>query len=264
MIIFLVIPGCYSPVSEIIPVDNLTSFEKKATGNTIADNNSDDEGNSDGNGSVESGETTSDPVTLEVIYEHGTTTSSKNIYVIWIENTGVAFIQNIFICNRARGNTLADIALPFWRINKLLSFTTEELDAVTGATIKNSDFTKSAILADTSIRKFSIYMEIARSFDSNDWFTDQPALLYSADVDLDASVTEYEMTLYGWTPNSTNPWTANAVSSLIIPVQSVGSLQKELKFITNKINDTKNGFGDPDTTNRATNMVKKITVKIIK
>ncbi len=254
MIIFLVIPGCYCPVSEIIPVDNLTTVEKNVTRDIIADNNSDDEENSEGSGSAGSGETTSDSVTLEVIYQHGTTTSYKNIYVIWLENSSAGFLQNITVCNKLIHGGLTGTALPYWKMNKYPASDTNELNAVTGATKANQDFTVSALIKTSGIKNFTLYVEVDRSFDPNNWFSDQPAILYKSDIDLENSTAEYELAPFGWTPNSD---TAN-----IIPGTPAGTLQWDMRYITNYKNGP--GFGDSDVSNRATNMVKKITVKVIK
>jgi len=198
---------------------------------------------------------------LEVSYLHGTNlspTAYKNIYAVWIENSGFDFIQNIRICKKLIAGGITGIALPFWKINRYPLSESGEVsllnDVITGATVANADFTVSAKLKDLNVRKFTIYFETDRSYEPNDWFADQPALLYSAEIDLDSTVVEYELLPYGWTPNV----------NIIINTDTfiTGVLQSELRFITNFKTET--GFGEIDNTRQATNMVKKLTVKVIK
>jgi hypothetical protein len=190
---------------------------------------------------------------LNLKFEYGVNLSSsayKNIYVVWIEDTSSSYIQNLYICKKLVNGGLTGTALPYWKSNVYPKLSESDIDAVTGATNANSDFTISTGLEDTAVKKFTIYFEIDRSFDANDWFTDQPALLYSAIVNLD-SAKEYNLTPVGWTPNEN---TANVISNT-----PMGQLQKEMRYITNhKTNDT---FGDSDTLS-ATSMVKKITLTV--
>ncbi len=197
-------------------------------------------------------------ITLEVSYEHGTNLSPKawkNIYVVWIENQESAFLQNIIICRKLIDGGLTGTALPYWKFNKYPKSDKYEIDAVTGATKANTDFTETAKIKDSKIRKFTVYFELDRSFDGNSWFpSDQPSLLYKADIDLDSPVNEYELKPYGWTPDK--DITINKKTFLS------GDLQKELRYITNLKSGT--GFGSIDTLNSGTKMVKKITVKVVK
>jgi hypothetical protein len=177
----------------------------------------------------------------------------KNIYVAWIKNSSTSFIQNLGVCTKLRGSTLTGTVLPYWKTNIFPSSDTTELDAVTGATMANQDFSLAAqTLKDGSQRKFTVYFETDRSFEANDWFTDQPALLYSADVDLDSGVTDYTLTPCGWTRNEHNGnVTGDDPATLIL-----GTLQTEIRYITEK-----KPFGTADSASAA-NMVKNISLKI--
>lgn len=182
-------------------------------------------------------------------------TPFRNIYTVWMENSAKSYIQNIFVCNKLIAGGLTGTALPHWKLNVYPKSSTSEVDSVTAATTANSDFTVSAIQKKKSIRKFTLFFEIDRSFEPNDWFNDQPALLYYAEIDLDQNVSEYELKLLGWTPNN-----ETTVKNSGTPALTTGILDKVTKYITNKRNDD-GSFGDADT-NSATKMVEKITAKI--
>ncbi len=191
---------------------------------------------------------------IVVNFEYGedlSQTAGNNIYVIWIENETSGFMQNIGICKKLIAGGLTGTALPYWKTNKYPNFTKTEIDAVTSATISNTDFSVSAQINDSTVRKFTLYFETDRSFDPNDWFSDQPALLYSADIDLDNVSSEYELIPIGWTPNEN---TENVIQNT-----PMGKLQTELKYITNFKEGTSFGLAD---SRNATQMVKKITAKI--
>lgn len=175
----------------------------------------------------------------------------KNIYVIWMEDTAATFIQNIFICQKLITGGLTGTALPFWKTNKYPVSSSTEIDAVTSATKANTDFSISTVLKDSSIRNFVIYFEVDKSFDANDWFTDQPALLYAVNVNLDDDIDEYELLPIGWTPNEQ---TQNK-----IPNTPIGKLQEEMRYITNHKEGS--NFGNPDERS-STKMVKNITAII--
>ena len=192
---------------------------------------------------------------VTVNYEFGTDlspTGYTNIYAIWIENAESNFIQNISICKRVLTGDLTGTALPYWKINKYPVSSSADIDAVTSATQKNCNFSVSATLKDTTIRKFTVYCEIDRSYEPNDWFTDQPAVLYAATVNLDSATTSTcELKPVGWTPNEK---TVN-----VIPNTPAGVLQSEMKYITNLKNDT--AFGDTDPRS-LTSIVKSITATV--
>jgi hypothetical protein len=190
--------------------------------------------------------------TLEISFDYGTSpTSYKNIYAIWIQNQNSVFIQNLRVCPKLLNGSLTGTALPFWKTKVYPNSQEDEIDAVSAATIANSNFTIVSAINNSEIKQFKVFFEIDRSFDPNDWFGDQPALLYSADIDLESNVTDYELTPCGWTPNE---GTQNVISGT-----PMGTLQPEMKYITNLKNGT--SFGGIDS-RRATIMVDKITLKV--
>ncbi len=184
-----------------------------------------------------------------------------NIYAIWIDNEAEHFFHNIYICDRVLGikKKLANQALPFWKVNIFDANSLETPDVITAATKAKKDFSESALLSNPSIRQFRVCFEIDRSFEFNDWFNgggyspiDQPALLYTVDVDLDNPLSEYTMILRGWTPNDGQ---INA-----IPDTPYGVLQSELRYITH----TKDGvtFGVSDD-KAETKMVSSLKVRLV-
>ena len=180
-----------------------------------------------------------DQYTIVVNFEYGVDLSPieyKDIYVIWIEDMASGFLQNINVCQKIITGGLTGTVLPYWKINKYPVSLGSEVDAVTSATIANSNFSLSAVLKDNSVRKFVLYFEIDRAFEPNDWFSDQPALLYSANINLDESPSVYELLPAGWTPNEE---TQN-----IIQNTPMGKLQNEMRYITNL--KTGSSFGAAD------------------
>jgi len=191
---------------------------------------------------------------ITVNFEYGANPSPvpyKNIYVIWIEDIASGFMKNIYVCQKLITGGLTDTALPYWKTNKYPVSSKTEVDAVTSATIANSDFSVSYVLKDPAVRKFDLYFEIDRAYEPNDWFSDQPALLYSAKINLDAGTSEYNLLPAGWTPNEK--------SQNIIQNTPIGKLQNEMRYITNFKDGSSFGAAD---SRSATKMVKKITVKI--
>ena len=194
--------------------------------------------------------------TISVDFEYGSDlspTEFKDIYVIWIEDKTSGFLQNIRVCQKLITGGLSGTALPYWKINKYPVSSLSEVDAVSSATIANSNFSVSAVIKDNTVRKFVLYFEIDRAYEPNDWFPDQPALLYSANINLDESPSVYELLPEGWTPNEE---TQN-----IIQNTPMGKLQNEMRYITNLKTGSSFGAADPQS---ATKMVKKITATITK
>lgn len=188
----------------------------------------------------------------------------SNIYVSWIENTDAGFIQNITVCQKLTNNSLTGIVLPYWKVNKYPA-SKAQADAISSATLKDQSFTVDFTLTDPSIKEFSIYFEIDRSNEYNDWFTDkrdqgapeyvqdQPAILYRADVNLnDPNVKTYDLELYAWTPNDE---TEDIISGMV-----TGTPELETRYITcKKDGDT---FGDWDSEHRMDRMVGSLTLTI--
>ena len=202
--------------------------------------------------------------TLQLDFAYGTdgSSASPNIYVAWVEDMDGNVIQNLVVCNRVLGigKTLTNTALPFWKTFRY-NAAQVALDAVTGATIPKMDFSVSRTFKSATITKFKVCFETDRSFDKNDWFTDQPALLYSAIVDLTKAQTSYPLTLEAWTPNEGTKDTLIAYLGSL----GVGVRQTILGFITDK-NDGSvppvYKFGALDTAQSATCFVKSITLTI--
>jgi len=191
-----------------------------------------------------------DTLTLRFEYgEDGTSPDWKNIYVIWMEAPG--FIQNMFVCQKLIKGGLTGTALPYWKVNKYPQSLKTEIDAVTSATIGNLDFTITKVIKDSTLKNVTVNFETDRSFDPNDWFDNQPAILYSATINLDDTLSNYELLPVGWTPNED---TKNQVDNT-----PMGQLQNEMRYITHFKNGS--GFGNKDPRG-ATKMVKKITVNV--
>ena len=137
----------------------------------------------------------------------------------------------------------------FWYANVREKASKKEIDAVTGATHvnkgdKNIDFTiNNILLKDPAIRSFYVCFEIDRSWDKNDWFNDQPAILYKALVNLDSNKTEFILKPVGWTAGPMN----EIGSSGYIPGFSIGRLNHEMRYITN-LRNANNSIGkiNPD------------------
>ena len=189
-------------------------------------------------------------------YTFGTYASPyTNIYVIWAENPSVGFYYPIYICNRLLGigGNLTGTALPYWKVNKYPNMNTTEVDAVTGATQKMTDFSVPFTIPERSPRQFTVYFETDASYNGNDWFADQPAILYKADINLDNLLSEHALEFVGWTPNE------NTVSSASIELV-LGGLQSETRYITNlKISTSPDAFGGADD-NPQTNLVGSIRI----
>lgn len=196
----------------------------------------------------------SSSVHISINYKKGTDISPPIVYAIWVEDTDQKAVQNVYICGSLLDGSLTGTALPYWWMNKRPVSSKTALDAVTGATVQNSDFSVDAVVARPDSGRFTAYVEIDHSFDGNDWFSDQPALLYSVEVDLASGQNTYTLKPGGWTPNE---GTDNVIDGA-----GKGELQKELRYITHK--KTSGGdFGDPDP-RTATNMVGSLTLTIQK
>ncbi len=211
--------------------------------------------NSNGDDYNEEGISSDTTFNLRVDFEYGEDAPSglKNIYVIWIEDTTSGFLQNIFICQKLISGGLTGTALPYWKSNKYPDSSGSEIDAVTAATQASTDFSVSAVLKDPSAKNFILYLEMDRYSEPNDWFTDQPALLYSVNINVDDDIAEYELLPTGWTPHEA------AVN--VVPNTPFGKLQKEMRYITNHKEGTT--FGDADERS-ATRMIKRLTATIEK
>ncbi len=190
---------------------------------------------------------------LQIDFVDGEYHSYTKAYAIWIENDSGEFIQNLFVCNRINLQNLAGTGLPYWEMNKRPISDNTEVDAVSGATQKRTDFSVSELLKANEPR-FTIFFEVDHSFDSNDWFSDQPAILYSAEIDLSNSSSVYPLEFVGWTANEN---TANT-----IPNSPEGVLHSEKRYITHH-RLSSGDFGENDD-RTATDMVGSITLTIVR
>lgn len=170
--------------------------------------------------------------TLNIIFTDGIEHSGyQKAYAIWMEGES-GFFRNIYICSRIKKQDLTGTALPYWQLNKRELASRKEIDAVTGATISDGDFTETVSLAGAP-DKFTVYYEIDHSFDPNEWFDDQPAILYKIDVDLSTGKTEFDSEFIGWTANEytdNNP--KNGTNKIPGASVKIGELQPSLQYIT--------------------------------
>jgi hypothetical protein len=262
ILLLLFNPGCKknTPVDDNNGKETVDTTGNGNTGNEVTDTTGNGNQTTDtitnpgGNGgTTDTIKTTinrKDTITLTFQYgENGPSSDYKNIYVIWLEAPN--FIQNMYICKKLIVGGLTNTALPYWKVNKYPLSTTAEIDAVTGATKPNCNFTITTVIKDTTLKDLTINFETDRSFDPNDWFDNQPAILYQATLKLNDTLSDYELLPVGWTPNED---TENQVSNT-----PMGKLQNEMRYITNYKDGS--GFGEKDQRG-ATKMVKKITVKL--
>ncbi len=201
-------------------------------------------------------------VTVNFTWGENNSSSYDNIYAIWLEKEDGTLIQNLYVCNRLLpGGGLTNTALPHWSCNK---YDAAEVDGVSGATKKKQDFTVSGYLKDDDIGKFRICFESDHSFDPNDWFSDQPALLYSALVDRSALASPYTLEFEAWTPNEgTKSTLAAYIGELVVGAkQTLG----RLKYITHFKDETpanpNKPFGAADPTRSSTRIVGGITATV--
>jgi hypothetical protein len=183
---------------------------------------------------------------LRLKYAFGAHSGANNIYVIWAENPEKGYYQPFYVCKRLLDGSVtgADV-LPFWHLNAYPKMTRSEVDAVTSATKAKQDFTLDLTLAADAPDSFTLYFETDASFNPNDWFADQPAILYKAEIHFDALASRYSLEFCGWTPHSTilgDSRVATGNASL-----SAGTFQAEKRYITNHSDATASGgFGAAD------------------
>ena len=209
----------------------------------------------------------------------------KNIYVIWLENEE-GKIQNLYVCERLLDGSITDYesALPFWHLNRYNSGDEafrEEVDAVTGPTEANRDFSLTAPINESLGENFTLYFEIDQSFNFNDWFPgkaydmrDQPSVVYAADIDLSDDRTEYDLSLLGFVPMyersrygnfsfTTEDQKAYDAGTLTF---AKGEIFEEMRYITHGKNTEKGfiSFGPEDRTLSAIRSVAAITATVEK
>lgn len=190
---------------------------------------------------------------INVRFKQGSASGGPIVYVMWLENSAGTFIQNLFICKSLLNGSLTGTALPYWQMNKKAN---SETDGITGATVL-PEVSITRDIASEATDKFTVYMELDHSYDENDWFSsDQPALVYGVDVDLNSATKEYTLDPIGWTPMSKKTFN-NMTGS---PSYEAGELCTEMRYITHS--ESNNNFGDPNPDESATGMVDILTVRV--
>ncbi|MBN1523761.1 MAG: hypothetical protein JW904_04715 [Spirochaetales bacterium] len=176
-------------------------------------------------------------------------------YAAWAADATENMVQHLFVTQRVHDYSLASNSTPlsYWEENYRGQTVTGEVDAVTGATQKNTDFTITAEYLYPTVRTFRLYFEIDHSFDGNDWFAgEQPGIIYYADIDLDSVTTKYILQPLGWA----HAYSLSAPFSI-----APGTMYDDMRYVTY----TKSGsdFGTPYTDNTpATHMVNTLTVTV--
>lgn len=212
---------------------------------------------------------------LEIDYTKGST-SARRIYAAWVADNAGTFVQNLYMCQNLHDvqNIIKRKALPYWRTK---ANPESEVDAVSGASVEDADFTIPERDYKGSSKLFTVYFEIDRSWDSNDWWTDQPAILYAADVDLDAVAASktYDLAIQGWSrnagpsaPGATDGGNANVFAANPDPAASgLGVLVSELQYIKNAAASGGTAFGaayGASNAKDATNMTGSIKLTVTK
>ena len=138
-------------------------------------------------------------INLNFIHDTLPSGSGPIVYACWIEDENGNFIQNIYVCNKLKGNTLTGIAIPKWKTTTYPL----DVDTVSGATVTNNlDYT--ADLKDVS-KKFRVYFEVDHSKNGNIYFIDRPSFIYQSDlIDVGSLNTGgYVLNIIGWMSNDT-------------------------------------------------------------
>jgi hypothetical protein len=217
---------------------------------------------------------------LTLSFKKGAASTGNIIYVIWLENPDKAFVRYLFTCERldylafkgtdSYSNIFSKATCPYWRKGLYETTKNDGVDVMSGATQRGMDFSTTPItLPAGSPSRFTVYFEIDRSFDPNDWWTDQPALLYAADVELDGSaVKTFPLTVRGWSRNAgggSGGNENNAGTPGDPPSSAVGDLRTDMRYITNSRSGTAFGAAyAASSSESAANMVGSITLAATK
>lgn len=183
----------------------------------------------------------------------------QKCYAIWMQNEALNYSENIFLCNILKNKN----ASPYWALKVKPSSTQTERDAVTGATHqdsagKNVNFTLYDLKpTDSRVKQFDLYFELSRSFEANDWFTDQPSILYKTSVDLDNLKGEYTLEPIGWTADVNSLKTGVTIEGF-----TLNRLDNRMEYITHKIDPSGNVSSIVDNENAGTLVVGSIKLKI--
>ena len=196
-----------------------------------------------------------DEILLTVSYEKGDADMSTYTvsYVSWVANSVESMLQHLFVSDRVADDSLSDTPLSYWNVNYRPQSSIADIDAVSMATHKDTDFIIDQEYIYPDVRQFRLYFEIDYSYNENDWFLDQPGLVYYADIDLDSAQISYTLQVLGWA----HPQNIASPVSL-----SVGELNTELQYITHQ-DDGAGGFGAPYLDNTpATHIVGSLVVTV--
>lgn len=190
------------------------------------------------------------PETMTVHYEEGNAQGGPIVYVMWLESESRSFVQHLYVCKRLLDNSLTGVALPHWQLNNRKK---SSVDGVSGAT-RHPQITVTRAIPREAGTRFTVYAELDHSWDSNDWFGDQPAVVYAVDVDLNNTQREYNLSPIGWSAEK-----ESTVSSLPgVSEFDTGNMCEDMRYITHS--KSGDSFGAPNPGRAATNMVKKLTV----
>lgn len=194
--------------------------------------------------------TTSVDTTLDLVFTLGVTPAMKNIYAAWIDFGNGTPFKNIRVCPSLVQGGGPGSALTYWRENAypLSSPKKDEtgFDAISSSTVFQDNFSVRFVIPAGSPIRFTVWFETDYSFNQNDWFQDQPSVVYRCDVDLSSSNNSFSFALVGWATISGN---AGMQSPYITPMPASGVLNTETRYITHKRNTSTGGFGDADTSN---------------
>jgi hypothetical protein len=190
---------------------------------------------------------------LRLNFQKGAGATGNIIYVAWLADSGKDFVRYFYTCERLDyaafkgssdySNIKSRATCPYWRKNLYETALDDGVDVMSGATMRDQDFMASATVPAGSPSRFTVYFEYDRSRDPNYWWTDQPSILYAADVNLDevASSKTYGLTARGWSRNAgpssygaDDGGNANKGDLDFPNATGVGELVTEMRYITNR------------------------------
>jgi hypothetical protein len=231
----------------------------------------------------EASDTTGSEYELALNFAAGPSNPDNPIYAAWIESPDGDFVRYLYVCERLDYLALTGTSdytnikdrktCPYWRTSLYETPREAGIDVVSGPTIEAGkaafgEFTKKISLPALSPSTFTVYFEIDHSFDVNDWWTDQPALLYAADVDLSKgpAAKSFPLTVRGWSRNAPGGGGSNdnRADSDFPNATEIGELVSEMRYITNHADVQGALFGSaygPGSAEDATNMVGSLTLK---
>lgn len=185
----------------------------------------------------------------------------QKCYAIWMRNEALNYTKNIYLGNILKRTVKA---YPYWAKTARPSSNQTEIDAVTQATHqngegKNVDFSMDIYsYSESKVKQFDLYFELARSFEANDWFSDQPSIVYKASVDLDNLKEEYTLEPIGWIAheNKIKP-------GVTIDGFTLNKLDSRMEYITHKMAPDGTVSSLVDTENAGTAVVGSIKLNIV-